>query len=437
MPLARRRFLTGTGAALATGLVAPTAVPAASRKESPAFDGSDWDSARAQFALSDDYIHMSAMLVASHPKPVRDAIERHRRGLDADPVRYLEQRYNPMLRKVRAAAGGYLGIDGARVALTDSTTMGVGLVYNGLRLKEGQEILSTDEDYYVTHESIRQAAARYGATVRTIPLFDKIADVSADGIVETIARAVQPKTRVVAVTWVHSSTGLKIPVGRIAEALEKVNEGRDEEDRALLCVDGVHGFGIENVSMKDLGCDFLMAGCHKWLFGPRGTGIVAGTRRGWRATAPLIPSFHDDDAWTAWLNGKAPEQPTTAAAMMPGGFKPFEHRWALAEAFDFHRKIGRKRVAERTHALAGALKDGLAGMGHVKLLTPRSAGLSAGIVSFDVDGLSPDAAMKRLRARKIIASVAPYATQHVRVTPSIRNTPGEIEKVLEAVRSLA
>jgi len=58
---------------------------------------------------------------------------------------------------------------------------------------------------------------------------------------------VRPQTRVIAVTWVHSSTGLKIPVGRIADALKAVNARRSEEDRALLCVDGVHGFGVRTL----------------------------------------------------------------------------------------------------------------------------------------------------------------------------------------------
>jgi selenocysteine lyase/cysteine desulfurase len=76
-------------------------------------------------------------------------------------------------------------------------------------------------------------------------------------------------------------------------------------------------------------------------------------------------------------------------------------------------------------------------MPHVALHTPRSDSLSAGIVSFDVEGLSPSAAVMRLRERRIIASVAPYAIPHVRLTPCLTNTPREIETVLQAVRGLA
>lgn len=70
--------------------------------------------------------------------------------------------------------------------------------------------------------------------------------------------------------------GLKLPIREIADALAELNRDRHEGDRALLCVDGVHGLGVEDLSMQDLGCDFFVAGCHKWLFGPRGTGLVWG-----------------------------------------------------------------------------------------------------------------------------------------------------------------
>src|SRR5690606_2688654 len=183
-------------------------------------------------------------------------------------------------------------------------------------------------------------------------------------------------------------------------------------------------------------CDFLMAGCHKWLFGPRGTGVVIATERGWRASEPTIPTFLDSGVFTAWLKHQPPDAVSDGATMTPGGFKAFEHRWALAEAFRLHLDIGKNRVMARTRALASQLKAGLARMPHVRLATPVSPALSAGIVSFDVEGYSADGAVRALRERRIIASAAPYATQHVRLTPSIRNTPAEIDAALRAVAEL-
>jgi isopenicillin-N epimerase len=60
-----------------------------------------------------------------------------------------------------------------------------------------------------------------------------------------VIRAVRPKTRVVALTWVPSSTGLKIPVRRIADGLARINARQAAANRVLLCVDGMHGLGVE------------------------------------------------------------------------------------------------------------------------------------------------------------------------------------------------
>jgi selenocysteine lyase/cysteine desulfurase len=69
----------------------------------------------------------------------------------------------------------------------------------------------------------------------------------------------------------------------------------------------------------------------------------------------------------------------------------------------------------------------------VRLVTPMAPELSAGIVSFDIAEMSPNAVVRELRERRIVASVAPYARPHVRLTPAIVNTPAEIDFALEEI----
>src|SRR5690606_37459796 len=69
----------------------------------------DWDSVRAQFEIEPDLVDMSALLIAAHPYPVREAIERHRRGLDRDPVGYLTRNNGRLRRATLASAARYLG----------------------------------------------------------------------------------------------------------------------------------------------------------------------------------------------------------------------------------------------------------------------------------------------------------------------------------------
>jgi isopenicillin-N epimerase len=148
LPMDRRKFLFRTGLAAASVAVAcdSNEAPYSSRS-----GGDEWDALRNQLDLSRDDIHMSAMFVASHPRPVREAIERHRRALEQSPVAYLRAEIGLRENEVLEAAAGYLGARSSDIALTDSTTMGLGLVYNGLSLHAGQEVLTTEQDYYATH----------------------------------------------------------------------------------------------------------------------------------------------------------------------------------------------------------------------------------------------------------------------------------------------
>src|SRR5205814_4061020 len=102
----------------------------------------------------------------------------HRRGIDDNPVDYLHQQAPQAEARVLRAAAGYLGGDPSDIALTDSTTMGLGLLYTGLDLRPDQEILTTQHDFYATHEALRQAAERSGASMRQILLYQQIESVT-------------------------------------------------------------------------------------------------------------------------------------------------------------------------------------------------------------------------------------------------------------------
>jgi isopenicillin-N epimerase len=443
MSITRRQFLTNASASLpASALVSPPAMAKGEDRQSASNPLDDWSVIRDQFNLSPEYIHLATFALASHPRPVREAIEKYRRALDENPFLAVDHGlWSPeaenLPHKVREAAAEYTGGRPEEISLTGNTTTGLALVYHGLPLKAGQEILTTAHDHFSHHESIRLATERDGASMRKIALFDSFDAISEDAIVNRIRSALRPSTRAVGITWVHSSSGLKLPVRQIANAIGEVNADRDESDRIWLIVDGVHGFGVEDENVAELGCDFFVSGAHKWILAPRGTGIIWARENSWAILQPIIPSFTSSEVETAWMENRAPRGPTRASWVSPGGYHAFEHQWAMIEAFRFHRLIGRKRVAERIHTLNEQLKEGLAKMRHVKLYTPQGSTLSAGLICFDVDGMQPKAVVKRLLQHKIVASTTPYGISYARLAPSLVNTPKEIDATLRAIRTIA
>ncbi|MEJ7719920.1 MAG: aminotransferase class V-fold PLP-dependent enzyme [Ilumatobacteraceae bacterium] len=140
-------------------------------------------------------------------------------------------------------AASYLDADPGELALTDSTTMGLGVVYGGMRFAAGDEIVTTEHDFFATHEALRLRAVQTGARIERVGLYRDPATATVDAMVSRLIDAVTPRTRLMAVTWTHSGTGVKLPIADIGAALADVNRDREKAERALLCVDGVHAFG--------------------------------------------------------------------------------------------------------------------------------------------------------------------------------------------------
>ena len=348
---------------------------------------------------------------------------------------YFHENVERSERALRESAAAYLGAHADEVAITGNTTTGLALLYGGLPLARGQEIVTSTHDHYVTYESLRLRSVHTGAPYRKVQLYAAPETATEDEIVSNLVKAVGPRTRAVAVTWVHSSTGVKLPIRRMADALAGLNKRRAEADRVLLCVDGVHGFGVESENMADLGCDFFVAGCHKWIFGPRGTGLVWGRAEAWKGHAAIDPDVRlgrvraVDEGPAA---GFAAARPAHHAGRLPVVRAPL----GAAEAFAFHQQLGRARVTARIHELRDPLQGRPGGDPVVKLRTPRSEALSAGLVCFEVAGKEPKAVVDHLATRKIVASTTPYAQSFARFSPSILNTPEEVDRAVAEVRGV-
>ena len=311
---------------------------------------------------------------------------------------------------VREAAAGFAGGDSTQYALTGSTTMGLAMMYGGLSLRAGDEVLTTTHDFFSTSDSLRLMKLRTGARIRRIDLYEDASTATVDDMTKRVLDAVTPKTKVVALTWVHSSTGVRVPIQEIAAELR---------DDIILCVDGVHGFAAVDVDLPDLGCDFLATGTHKWLFGPRGTGILWAAD--WGPLREVIPSFSG---------------PVGPNRLTPGGYHAFEHVWATKDAFEFQSSIGRSRVVARTVEQATQLKDGLAGISGLTVITPSDPEVSAGIVCVDVDGMPPANAVQELRTRDVVASATPYQTSYLRLGPSIATSPEQVDQAIAALEEI-
>jgi selenocysteine lyase/cysteine desulfurase len=180
----------------------------------------------------------------------------------------------------------------------------------------------------------------------------------------------------------------------------------------------------------------LIAGCHKWLLGPRGTGMVWADEAAWGRLHPIIPSYAAA-LYGAWIAGATPVAPP-GPTMSPGGYHSFEHRWALATAVRLQQRIGLDRIAARIAMLSQALRDGLGRIGGVTVHAPAEPALRSGVVCCTVEGRPPQDVVRRLHDEHgIVATVTPYPVALVRFGTMHLNTPEEVEGACRAVQAIA
>ncbi|WP_339428093.1 MULTISPECIES: pyoverdine-tailoring periplasmic protein PvdN [unclassified Pseudomonas] len=417
----RRTFLKQAGvfaASLPLGAALLPQAIAANTTDAP------WTGLKQLFNQDPDYLHFSNFLVASHPKPVREAIERYRVQIDRNPGLAMDWDLQETWKRegqVREWAGRYLQATPAQIALTGSTSEGLAMIYGGIKVRADQEILTTVHEHYATQHVLDYRVLKEGTQVRRITLFESAHRVSADEVLGNIQRSIRPNTRVLGMTWVQSGSGVKLPIGEIGTLVDEHNRNRDDQDRILYVVDGVHGFGVENLDFPDMHCDFFIAGTHKWMFGPRGTGLVCARDPENKYVTPMVPTFSEEKDF--------------ATIMTPGGYHAFEHRWAADEAFKLHLQLGKAQVQARIRRLNTELKEQLLAQPQIELVTPCSPELSAGFTFFRVKGRDVDAvAANMMKRRVVIDAVNRDVGPVIRTAPGLLNSSDEIQRFMTLLR---
>lgn len=417
----RRDFLKQAGilaAALPLGATLPN-IASASTAAAP-LPRNKWAQLQQLFDQDPAWLHFSNFLITTHPRPVREAIEMHRAALDKNPGLAMDWDHGVTEKReeaVRVLAGQYVQADARQIALTGSTTEGLAMIYGGVQVRADQEILTTAHEHYATHTILELRTQRDGTKVRKISLFKDPYRISKDELLANIDRSIRPETRVLGMCWVHSGSGVKLPLADIGALVDKHNRGRSEADRIIYVVDGVHGFGVEDVSFPAMNCDFFIAGTHKWMFGPRGTGIVVSRTPEVKYVTPIIPTFSEAEHFST--------------TMTPGGYHAFEHRWALTEAFTLHLQLGKADVQARIHELNGYLKKRLLQRPQIELVTPLSPEFSAGFTFFRVKGKNSDKIAAHLMANKVVAdAVERDVGPVIRTAPGLLNDEAQIDRLL-------
>jgi selenocysteine lyase/cysteine desulfurase len=376
-------------------------------------DEAYWRTVKAQFIVRDGFIMMNAANLCPAPRAVVDAVGAAMRDLDADVSFQNRDKFNKMWIDTRGRLAKYLGAGDDEVAIVRNTSEANNIVVGGVPLKAGDDVLLFDENHPTNNVAWDVQAARYGFSVRRVKVDGATADT--ESIVAAFRAALLPNTRVLSITDVSSSTGIRLPSAELCAMAR---------ERGIWAhVDGAQTMGALRRDMRLIGCDTYSASAHKWFMGPKEAGVLFVRKD---RCAELWPGV----VGVGW--GNAP------ATQLPGArkFETLGQRndatvAGLVAALDFHERVGAERIETRVLELATALHEGLRTMRGAQMVTPTRADMRAGvcIVRFDGREMRPihEALYKEHR-------IATAPTGGLRFSPHIYNTMQDVDGALRAVR---
>jgi selenocysteine lyase/cysteine desulfurase len=424
----RRQFLSMAGkgvglAALASPVVAALAeeLHAAVRSveslspEQAAQDEDFWFQIQQAFTVTRGIINLNSGGVSPSPRIVTEALVRYIWEQEDATAYTMWQILEPQSETVRKGLAGIFGCDPEEIAITRNASESLEILLMGMDLKSGDEILTTTQDYPRMLTTLRQRQAREGLVLKTIQI--PIPPKNLDEITAAFEQGVTSRTRVILISHVVNLTGQITPVKAVCEMA-----GRKGVE---VIVDGAHSFAHFDFKQSDLGCDYYGTSLHKWLYAPKGTGLLYVRRDRIKKIWPLMAAEEREGTDIR----KFEEVGTHSAAP----------RLAIGEAVLFHQGLGAKRKEARLRFLSRYWMNKLKDVPRIRFNTSFDDQQSCGIANVEVTGIDPGAIATYLMDRHKIFTVPIVHPEFkgLRITPNVFTTLPELDRFCEVMEGIA
>ncbi|HAT32121.1 MAG TPA: aminotransferase [Janthinobacterium sp.] len=378
-------------------------------------DEAFWDTVRAQYDVSPDFINLENGFFGVQARPVFDAFLDHQRQVNGENSYFLRQRFPERHAAILRLLAAFCGVGADELLITRNLVEAMNILIQGYPFEAGDEVLLAGHDYDSVVDTLEMVRQRKSITLArvTIPL----APDSDEQLVGIYEQAITSRTRVLLLTHMVHRTGQIMPVAKIAAMARR--HGID------VMVDAAHSFAQIAYTMPDLGADFIAVNLHKWLGAPLGVGLLYIRKARVADIAPLYGDLARDAADIGKLAhfGTVPPAPILN----------------IEDALAFHHSIGAANKEARLRHLKQYWLTRVRAMPRVEVLTPSDPRRSCAIATFNIDGLPARQVVDLLMERHRIFTVTRdiHGRAGVRVTPHLHTRPADLDLLVVAIARIA
>lgn len=233
------------------------------------------------FLLREDITFLNFGSFGSCVKPVFERYQQFQLELEREPVQFITVNGLRYLEEAREALGNYVQAAKDDLVYVTNPSYAVNAVVKSFNLKPGDEILTTDLEYGACDKAWEYYCEKAGATYVkqhiSLPIHSK------EQVVEDFFKGLSPKTKLVFISHITSSTGLRLPVEEICSFAK--------EKGILTFVDGAHAPGQVPLNLRDSPFDMYTGACHKWMMTPKGSSFLYVKKEYQHLIDPLVVSW--------------------------------------------------------------------------------------------------------------------------------------------------
>jgi isopenicillin-N epimerase len=327
-----------------------------------------------------------------------------------------------LLEGARSRLGAALGASGSHMVFVPNATTAVNIVAQSLPLATGDEVLATNLEYGACDAAWEHVCAKRGARYRRVEIPLPFAR---ENFVEGLLAEATPKTRLIFVSHITSTTALILPVAVLC---------RSARERGIATlVDGAHAPGQIPLNIDEIGADYYVGNCHKWLCAPKGAGFLHARPEHHSLLEPTVISW----GYATGTGGHAGFEAYLGHSLFERrlqwqGTRDIAAWLSVPPALDFQARHDWAAVRTRCHELAG---EALRSLTERYGLAPIAQDDDwAQMVAIPVPPQDPDALRKRLYGESDIEIPATTHAGQVFIRLSVQgyNTPRDVERLLAA-----
>src|ERR1043166_2398906 len=377
---------------------------------------SEGHEALAQFQLAPGLVHLNHGSYGAVPKAVQAEQDRWRVLIESDATGFFQDVYPIEMRRMASVAAAQFGGTGDDWVFCENATAAINSILASLPLKPGDEILTTSHAYGAVTKAIRLWASRRGATLQIaeLPAFLE----NDDQVVELVAAAFTPRTHLLVIDHITSPTAVIFPVALLARAAR-------ERGIAVL-VDGAHAPGQIPLDVPAIGADWYTGNAHKWLFAPKGCGLLWTHPSRHEITRPAVLSHGTEQGYAPafdWI-----------------GTRDVTPWLSLEAACRAHDLLGGPGLLDRNRGLVDEAADLFADSLAARIAAPSPMRGSMASLCLDPAGGDPDAARALrlvLRERRVVVPVSAFAGGlWIRISAQIYNELTDYQHCADALAAV-